>query len=260
MRAGAATALVAGVCLGAAHAGTPALAGAVFVVQLLLVLAWLAAVGAPGGLGAFGVAAAAAVAADASLLAASGARIDDLVGVVGIAMAGAMAHQVGRRHRTGVTLSLAATMSAVMLAVATATFVSLRSGVDGRAAAAVAFAGVGAAALVARLTDAFLARPAAVPGGSRGWPGLLLGVAAAAGAGLLYASGAGGIDVATGWQVALVAGAMGLAADLAVDTAATAVRVAGDQRQRSALAPAAVFLPLALAAPAAYVTARILLG
>jgi len=254
------TALLAGVLMAAAHASAAVLAIVVLVVQVLLTLAWLAALGAAGGLGAFAVVAAAAVAADAALVAAGGARVDDLVGVVGIAMAGSLLHQVARRRRSKVTLSVAATMSAVVLAVAAATYVALRSGVDGRAAVAAGLAGVGAAVLVARLVDAVLPRPIAVPRGSRGWPGLLLGVAAAFGAGLAYGALVGGIQTSDAWAIALAAGAVGLAADLAVDAGAIGVTLEGDTRQRSALVPTAMFLPLALAAPAAYVTGRILLG
>ena len=257
---GTVTSAVAGVLMAAAYAGPPALGAAVFALQLLLTLAWLAALGVTGGLGAFGIAAGAGVAAVVVLLRSDGAYIGDLVGVVGIAMVASLLHQVARRHRTLVTMSIAGTMSAVLVAVAASTYVALRSGVDGRGATAAGLAGAGAAVLAARLVDAIIARPVAVPSGSRGWPGLVAGVAAGCGIGALYAWGAGGLALLDGLAIAGVAGACALAADLAVDTGAVVVTVEGDERQRSALVPTAMFLPLAMAAPAAYVTGRILLG
>ncbi len=254
------TAAVSAGLFGVTYAGRAPLAVAVLVLQVVFTLAWLAVLGVTGGTGAFAVAAGAAIAADAVVVGGTDSDIGGLVGVVGVAMVAALGHQLLRRHRTAVTRSLAGTMSAVLLVVATATYVALRAGTGGRAAAATSFAGVAAAMLLSRLVDLVLPRPAVVPEGGRGWAGLLVGALAAAGAGALYGWGTGTIDLADAWPLALVAGVTALAADLGVDACRAAYDAHDDDRARSALDPVDMLAPVAVAAPAAYVAARLLMG
>lgn len=256
---GAVTTAVAGGLLAGSWYGAELLAGLLFAFQVVLVLAWLAALEVIGGTGAFVVSVAAAAAADALVTVENGAHVGDLAGVLGVAMVASLGHQIVRRRRRHVTISLAGTVSAVVLVVATATYVPLRYGADGRSSAVAAFAGIGAATLLACLVDLGLPRPAVLGGGNRGWAGLVLGLAAAAGAGWLVGHELGGITPRHALEVALVTGGVALAADLGIDAGRVAYGDA-DERARSALDPVEMLVPVAVAAPAAYVVGRLLLG
>jgi hypothetical protein len=97
------------ICLGLAGLATvsaEALGAGVFVVQLILVLSFLALVDAPGSAGAFWVAAASAGVADFVVLTNDG-RVSGLAGVIGMGLIASLLHQLVRRGRTRVTESLA---------------------------------------------------------------------------------------------------------------------------------------------------------
>lgn len=254
-----ASAVTAGVLFGASLVGARELGGAVLVLQLLMTLAWLAVVDAPGGTGALLLAGAAAAAGDAMLVRHPADGIGVLVAVVGVSLVAGIGHQLLRRSRVQVTRSLAGSVSAVLLAMAAATLVGLRVGPDGGGALAATVAGAGAALVAARLVDAVLSRPRAVPGGRRGWPGLLGGAAAAFAAGLAVARYPAGLPARPAWELALIAGGVALAVELVFDAGAVSLLAGDDERRAAAVAPALALLPLALAAPAAYVAARILL-
>jgi hypothetical protein len=243
----------------------PVLAG-----QVLLVLAWLALLDSPGGLGGFLLALGAAGAADGLLLSAQGPQVSRLLPVAGVGLVVALAHQLTRRPRTGMTASLAGELSAVLLVLAFATLLGLRAATSGAAAVVAVAVGVAAAGVAARLVDLAVRR---VPGalrwvrvsgtGARSWLGLLAGLAAAAGAGYGDGSRAAGISPALGLRLAVVAGLLSLAAGLLVDLAGSSLPVepgGSTDRQRAALPPAHTTLPLALAAPAVYLAGRVLLG
>jgi hypothetical protein len=261
--AGVLTSVVAGALVAASLGGRAALAGAVFPLQLLLVVGWLGALRVRAGLGAAGIAIGAAAIADV-LVATGPADARRLLAVNAVGLLVALIHQLTRRDgRPGLTASLAGTVSAIALVCALATFAALRAGKGGSSAALIALGAAAGALLVAWLCDFVATRPAISGVPMRGWIGLLLGlgVACAIGAGVGAARDEIGVSsgVLIGGAVAAVALAVGVGVDLARVTAASA-RPTEARRRTVGLVPLAVVLPLAAAAPVAYVTGRILVG
>jgi len=253
--AGVAAAALAGLAL----AGTPALAAGLFCVQVVMSLAWLASLGVKGSLGAFGIAVAAAAAIDIVLALADSPDIGDAAPVAGIALLIALSHQLARRPRRAVTLSLAGTMSAVALAVCAASYIALLAEGSGDLADTAALLGVGAALVVARLLDLAVVTPSAFPGSRRGAVGIGAGAAAALAVGAAYGSANSALGTGVGLRLAVIAAALALISDVAVDAVLTQAPPP-DERRLSALTPLGVLLPVVLAGPVAYVTGRILLG
>jgi hypothetical protein len=251
------------ICLGLAGLATvnaEALAAGVFVVQLILVLAFLALVDAPGSGGGFVVAAGAAVVADAVVLSSNG-RVSGLAGVVGVTLTAALLHQLMRRGRTRVTESLADTLVAVVLAVAAAGLIALRMAGGGRDAVIVCLAAGAGALLAGRLGDRILPRPALAVGANRGWPGLLLALGAGAAAAVAAAGDTGPVAGTRGGLLGLAIAATVSAGDLAVDLGAAELTAGRrDARRVSALMPAGLVLPFAALAPIAYVAGRLVLA
>jgi hypothetical protein len=257
--AGVLTSAVAGVLVAASLGGRAALAGAVFPLQVALVVGWLGVLGVRAGLGAAGIAVAAAAVAD-GLVATGPTDTRRLVGVMAVGLLVALIHQLVRRDgRHGVTASLAATVAAIALACSLATLVSLRAGAGGKAVVLTAVGAAAGAVLVAWLCDFVLARPAVAGVPRRGWLGLLLGLSAACAIGAGVGSARDELGVGYGFVLALAVGAVALAAGMAVDLTRVAAS-ATDRRGPVGLVPLAVVLPLAAAAPVAYVTGRILVG
>lgn len=256
---GLAAGVVAAVLAGFAVLDVGLLAGGVFVVQVVLALAWLAALDAPGSGGNFVISVAAAGVMDGLLASAPGPDIGRAAGVVGVVVVVALLYQLARRPRLGVTRSFAGTVSAVVFALAAATYVALGVESGGDFADVCALLGAGVALAIARLVDLALPRPVAVTGSRRGVAGLVVGVGAALLVG--WGCGAGRAELGSdrGIRLALVAGVIALVADLAVDAVLSAAPPA-DDRARSALPPLGILLPVVLAGPAAYVAGRILLG
>lgn len=250
---------VAGALAGLALVGISALSVGVFCVQVVIALAWLAALGTRGSLGAFGIGVAAAAAVDIVIGIASDPDIGDAAPVLGIVVAVAMAHQLARRPRRGVTLSLAGTLSAVAFAVCAACYPALLAEKFGDLASADALLGVGVALAVARLCDLVAATPSAFPESRRGVVGIVAGAVVAAGVGAAYGNANGDLGVGVGTRVAVIAAVLALIADIAVDAVLTHAPPP-DERRLSALTPLGVLLPVVLAGPVAYVTGRILLG
>ena len=220
--------------------------------------AWQDALGAKGSLGAFGIAVAAAAAIDIVLGVSDSADLGDAAPVVGIALVAALLHQLARRPRRAVTLSLAATMSAVAFAVCAGAYVALLAEGGGDLADAAALLGIGAALGVARLLDLAVATPSAFPGSRRGAIGIALGAVAAVGVGAAYGS-SNALRTGVGLRIAVIAALLALIADVAVDAVLTQA-LPPDERRLSALTPLGVLLPVVLAGPVAYITGRILLG
>ncbi len=251
--------------------GTAPFAVAVLVAQVLLVLGLLALLDAPGSGGAFVVAVAAAVAADAVVLL-SGEGAAGLAGVMGLTLVAALLHQLSRSTRNRVTESLADTLVVALSAVAAACLLALERLDGGHEPVLVALGTVGATLLVARVTDAVLPRPPLAPRATRGWPGLVLGLVAGAGAGLLVAQLSGPTSL-PGPPAVLVdltarsAALLGLAvaatvatADLVVDLAAAELRRGWrDARRAAAVRPSTLLLPFALAGPVALLAGRLVL-
>jgi hypothetical protein len=213
-----------------------------------------------GGRGATVIALGAAAAGDALVAKAPGTQLGRVAGIVGLALLAAFLHQLARRPRPGLTGSLAATISAVVLGAAGTALLAMRGGRGGREAVVVAVLGSGVALVVARLTDTVTTRPRVISGGSRGWLGLGLGLGVAAAVGAAYGAAAPPLSQGTGLRVAIASALLGLIADLVVDSARVGLPADTDERRRSAVLPLAVLLPALVAGPTAYVAGRILLG
>jgi hypothetical protein len=256
--------VVAAALAGLALLGPAALGAGLFAVQVVIALAWLAVLATRGSLGAFAIAVAAAAAVDIVIGITDNPDIGDAAPVAGVAVLVALLHQLARRPRRAVTVSLAGTLSSVGFAICAACYLALLPEGGGDKADACALLGISAALVVARLADLVLARPAAFPGSRRGAVGIVLGVAAAVVVGAAYGSGTGamstgGLGTGTGLRIAVIAALLALIADVAVDAVLTQAPPP-DERRLSALTPLGVLLPVVLAGPVAYVTGRILLG
>jgi len=244
---------------GLALAGTAALAAGVFAVQVVVALAWLAALGARGALGGFGIAVAAAATTDVVIGLESQPDIGRAAPVVGVAVVICLLHQMVRRPRRGVTVSMAATLSSVAFGVCAAAYVALLAELSGEHADAAALLGAGAALVAARVFDTLIPRPVVFPGSRRGLVGVVAGTGAAVAVGAAYGAANSGLGTAIGLRIAVIAALLALLADIAVDVVLTAAPPP-DERRLSALTPLGVLLPVVLAGPVAYVAGRILLG
>ena len=253
-------ALICAALAGLSWVGHEPLAVGVLILQMLLILGFLALVDAPAAGGAFLVAAGATLAGDAVILLSDG-RVSGLAGVVGLAMVAALLHQLVRRGRTRVTESLADTLVAVVVAVAVVSLVALRMDGGGDEAVRVCLAAGAAALLLGRLGDRVLPKPALALGATRGWPGLLLGLGAGAAAAVAVAGETGPVAGTRGALLGLAVSASVAAADLAVDLGAAELTSARrDIRRVEALRPVGLLLPVAALAPVAYVAGRLVLS
>jgi hypothetical protein len=242
-------------------ATTPGLlAGIVFAVQVVVCLAWLATLDARGSTGAFAIGVAASIACDIVVGVADTPDIGRTALVVALTVLASLIHQLLRRPRRGVTLSIAATLSMAVFASCGASYVALRVEGGGGIADAAALFGAGVALAVARIVDLVVPRPAVVPGSRRGIVGLLLGLGAAGATGWLYGHAHGDVLGSDhGVRMAIVTALIALLADLAVD-AVLSTAPPDEERSVAALTPLGMLLPVVLSGPAAYVAGRILLG
>jgi hypothetical protein len=251
--------LVAAGLAGLAALGVAPLAAGVFAVQVVIALAWLATLDARGGLGAFVVVVLTAAGCDIAVATSDTPDIGRAAVVIGLALLASLVHQLARRPRLGVTMSIAGTMSAAAFALCAACYVALRVESGGDAADIAALLGAGIALAAARLVDLVLPRPAILRGSRRGVTGLVVGLVLATITGWLYGSGSDAMSGDHGFRIALVAALLALIADLAVDAVLTAAPPAFT-RAASALPPLGMLLPVSMAGPAVYVAGRILLG
>lgn len=253
-------AVIAGAVGGLAQWGEGPLAAGLFVVQVVLTLAWVAALDSRGSLGSVLLGLTAAGVADGWTASDPTGGLLPLLVVTGLALLAGLAQQLWRRPRPGVIPSLAATGSLVVIVTAAATVLGLPAVTRhaGDCVTAGMF-GLAAALLGSRLIDLGIRRPPIAVASSRGLPGAVIGIGLAAAAGAGWGSSAGlpfgGAGV--GARIAVVTAVVGLVADAAVDVAA-AGRL--DARVRSALVPLTALLPAALAGPGVFVAARALLG
>jgi hypothetical protein len=259
------------------------LIGFVLLAQLGFVTAWAYLLDTPGLVGAIAISAGAAAASDGVLLKAHHVSLTDFATIVALAFLLALFWQIARPHRTRVTESLAATLTAVVLAVSGGAYLTLRAGLNGEQsafagghAATAALLGVATVLGVGRLVDAFWARPALSASRDRGLPGLVLGLAAAAGVGAWYGSQAaqspnvspgGPLSSSGAMWIALVAAAVAAVIDAGIDAGLATL----DRDRPSSGAPAprpapwparlvvVAMLPILVAAPPAYVVARVVL-
>jgi hypothetical protein len=252
--------VVAAALAGLALLGTAPLGIGVFAVQVVIALAWLATLDARGSTGAFAISVAVAAACDIVVGVADTADLGRTALVVALAVLASLLHQLLRRPRRGVTLSVAATLSMAVFASCASSYVALRVEGGGGIADATALFGAGVALALARLVDVVLPRPAAVPGSRRGVVGLLLGLGAAGAMGWFYGHAHPHVLGADhGVRMAIVTALIALLADLAVD-AVLSTAPPDEERSVAALTPLGMLLPVVLAGPAAYVAGRILLG
>lgn len=263
------------------------LVGFVLLVQVGFVTAWAYLLDTPGLVGAVAISAGAAAASDGVLLAAHHVSLTDFATIVAFAFLLALFWQIARPHRTRVAESLASTLAAVVLSVAGGGYLTLRAGLNGEQsafagghAATAALVGVAAVLGVGRLVDAVRARPSLSGSGNRGLPGLVLGLGAAAGAGAWY-----GAQASTSWDggpvitrggslggggalwIALVAAAVAAVIDLGIDAGLATLDDDRPAVPGPAFRPApwparlgvVALLPVLVAAPPAYVVARVVL-
>src|SRR3954454_15962596 len=108
--------VVAAALAGLALLGTAPIGIGVFAVQVVVALAWLATLDARGSTGAFAVAVAASAACDIVVGVADTADLGRTALVIGLAVLASLLHQLLRRPRRGVTLSIAATLSMTIFA------------------------------------------------------------------------------------------------------------------------------------------------
>lgn len=249
------------VLLAAALLGWAVLLLAVVALSLLLALGVLALLDAPQSAGAL-VLLVVATAASAAVVIIGDGSVEGLAGVVALSLVAALVHQLSRgTRRIAVTESLADTLFAVVLVVSAACLVALARLAEGRQVVVVALAGAAAGLLLGRVGDSLSARPELSPGATRGLPGLLLGLAAGAGAGAVVALAYDGVQASQGALLGLAAAAAAACADLAVDLAAAELpRARSGARRTSALRPVGVLLPYAVLGPVALVTGRLVLG
>jgi sulfur-carrier protein len=257
--AGAGAGVVAGALAGLAVLGIAPLAIAVFAVQVVVALAWLAVLDVRGRGGAFVIVVASAAVMDSVVGVADDPDIGRAAGVVGVTFVVGLLFQLARRPRVGVTLSLVGIASAATFALCAASYVALRVEGDGEHALVAGLLGAGVGLLVARLADVVVPRPVVLPGSRRGVLGVLVGLGVAVLVGWAYGHGQELLGTGVGVRLALVTAVLALAADVAVDAVLTAAPPA-DERARSALVPLGVLLPVVVCAPATYVAGRILLG
>lgn len=239
--------------------GIGPLAAGVFVVQVVLALAWLAALDVRGRGGVFVIVVVASGVMDGLVGSESAPDIGRAGGVLGVTVGVGLLFQLARKPRVEVTASFAGMIAAATLALCVASYAALRVESGGDKAVVAALLGVGAALSSGRIVDLVLPRPAAAPGSRRGVAGVVVGLAAAVLVGWAYGSHDHGLGSDTAVRLALVTAVLAVVADLAVDAVLAAAPPA-DPRSRSAVPPLGILLPVSLAAPAAYVAGRILLG
>jgi hypothetical protein len=239
LRHAVATSALALALAGLAEWGRTPLALGVGVLQVLLVLGFLALVDAPAAGGVFLLGTAATVAADVIVHVDAG-RVAGLSGVAGLALVATLLLQLVRKNRIRVTESIADSLVVVVLVCSAACLPAalhhdptvVRAGV----------LAAGAALLVSRLDGLW---------------GLLLALALGAGTGLL--AGRDGLGTRDAALVGLVAAGAVATADLLVDLARGDLHAQPrDQRRIASLQPVGLLLPFALLGPVLFVAIRLL--
>lgn len=235
------------------------LVGGLVVVQLGLVASLLNVLGAPGRRGGMVIGAAAAIAADVVLAHRELRPAGGLMGVLALALIASVLHQLIRRPRRFVAASLAAEMSAVALVLCLACVRGLTSEAVGRAGLLTWTFTLAVSLPVGRFVDQKVSWLPLGPESQRGIFGLIAGIGSAVVVGGLVGNAHAELGVSNG---ELLAGVTALAAYVAD---ATTVRAAADlqlkdRKRVASLRPLAVLLPVAMAAPVAYIVGRVLLG
>lgn len=248
-------AAIAAICGGAALLGRWPLFAVVLLIQVAAALAWLALTDVPRASGGLLIIVGAAVAADVYAARPGVTDQAPVPVVIAAAFVVAVLRQLGRRRRSLVTDSLAGVMTGVLAVVFAAHLIAAR-GIDAgvTAVAAICFA-IAAATASRRAVDAVLPRPALRKGAGRGWLGLTVSLAAGAGVGAYVGSARTGLDIGEGAVIGLAVALAASVVDLGIGIGSLHL---ADARQRSAIAPLVVLLPLVVAAPVGYGVARLL--
>lgn len=246
---------IAAVSGGAALVGRWPLVAMVLLIQLGLTLAWLALTDVPAASGGLVIIVGSAVAVD--FYASRGGPPDQsrVAAVVAAAFVLAVLRQLARRRRSAVTESLAVVVTGVLMVVFAGHLIASRVIAGGIAAAAAICFAIAAATATRRGVDALYARPALRTGSGRGWPAFVLSIAAGAATGAYVGAARTGIETRTGALIGLAAALAAAIVDLGIGIGSLHL---ADGRQRSAIVPLVVLLPLVVAAPVGYGVARLL--
>jgi hypothetical protein len=238
--------------------GVAAVIGVVAVLQALLVAGWLVGLRPQGPIGVAVIAAGATVAADIVLAVRDRPSLAALTGVFGLAFIALIVHQLLRGPvRVQVTESMAGLAALVIISGALAALLVIRRDSSGADLLPAAVLAAGVALVIGHLIDIVLPVPRFADGVQRGLPALLVG-AVAGGATAVWRLH----DVATVGSTA--AAFLGAALGLVVGLAAVGVAYVEIPDRGTATRLAApylrVVLPLALAAPVAYLLSRVVGG
>jgi hypothetical protein len=229
--------------------------GAVLLLQLALVGAWVLGVGggraagtAPAGTGTVVIGVAAAVGADLALELPRRPGLGGLLAVLGPALLAVVLDQMLRRSRRDLVAGLAGGVLLVCAVSALAVLLLLGSAAEGVSAVLA----VGTALVVGHVADLLLPRPQLAPDVPRGLLGLLLAVVAAVAVSYVRAGAGDLVDglsaVVFGAVLGVVAALVALAGSyLAVEAGPVAGRRAAALPVVQALLPFAACAPIALA-------------
>jgi hypothetical protein len=217
------------------------------VLQLALVVAWVAGTAPGGAAGTALIGLAASLGADLALEVPDRPGIGNLLVVIGPGFLAVVLNQMLHRHRRAVTEALAG--GVLMVCAVTALSTALLVGRPDTATGLAALLAVGAALVVGHLVDLVLPRPQLAPDAPRGLPGLVLAVAAATG--VAYARRGAG-DLVDGLSAVIFGAVLGAVAALVAVAGSYVTAESGATRWRAvALAVVQGLLPLAACAPVA---------
>ena len=239
---------------GLAEWGPVPLLVAVALVQVVLVLGFLALVDAPAALGVFVIGTAAAVVADVVVEVQDG-RVGGLAGVVALSLVAGLLLQLVRPHRSRVTESLADTLVVTVLVCSAAALPAAVHRAGGDDVVRTGLVAATVALLVGRAVDAL--RHGRGP--SRGLPGLVAALVTGTGTALLVAGDA--LTTRDALLLGLAVSGAAAAADQLTDLAGEDLSLQPrDARRLASLRPVTLLLPFALVAPVLLAAVRLLEG
>ena len=260
LAAAVATAVLAGTAAGSAHT----LLAGVAAVQAALIVAWVFGTAMPGRIGAMTITGLAAAGADVAVTVWPNSALSPLLAPLGMGVLAMFVHQLMRGVvRARVVESLSGVAMVLVAAVGLTAYVQLRHELDGRSLAVAAILAAGTAVVIGQLVDLVWSRPRLDPEVPRGLVAIVLGCAAAAGAGAWVLRDSPVLS--SGRALLLVAAVAVLAALVSVGASFAAHGLTNQDvdapsefavvhRPRPALRPLLVaIVPLSLVAPAAYV-------
>lgn len=234
----------------AAWGSVPLLAGVV-VVQLVLVLGFLALVDAPAALGVFVIGTAGALASDVVVHVGHG-RVGGLTGVVALSFVAGLLLQLLRRHRSRVTESLADTLVVAVLVSCAATLPAAVQHDSGTWVVRVGLTAASVALVLSRALEGFR-------GELHGLPCLTTALVAGPTAALLVAGDH--LSIRQALLLGLAAAAAAASGDQLTDLAGEDLaEQPQDDRRLASLRPVTLLLPFALVAPVLLAAVRLIEG